>query len=1017
MADLYCVKLGETMRSTFAEKIKQYRYGDALLVLPNRFLLQKEQQKSVVRAVNMDYLPNEILRANKRDRFSMLSRRSQEMIIKKIIEDKNRTGQLQYLRHIAEEDSFAKIVTGFIGELSRAGTTSEEFTEVISAWERENDYGIKDEEIASIYSDYRKILEKNNWYDIDGLYRLATVEMQNPNSIIPWRALFFSDFYQFDQLQLDFIANIKDRCGVSIGIVGDTKNEELYGATVNVISDLIGRGFKVHKTSLRCERNEALEHFCLHWKNKVSVFDKEVNNIRVLEAASLENEMRIVLEDIKSRISEGTGCEDILLVVRKLDSYNGLRNLFDEYGIPTTLPRVTSFFAQPIVELLNCALNYAKNDHDVNVFCELLCSKFAKLLYNFDGEKIAELRTNRYFPSTKSLKEYLQNAGYVLDANSDIGKLIAWAANLPKYANAKEYCFRVRELIEEWRLPELFGESYKNKALMLEELKNGLLVEKICHEVLDEIEGVYKESKEAEKKIAIEEFHGIWEEIAKEKQVTLENGNWQGVCVLEAANVQGIYFKHIYIMGLREGEFPALKQENWLYNDNERSSFKMLGIDLKNSGSALVEDRFFFASVMAAATDSLSLSYYTDDEGGASGYLNELKQYYAENSLSVIAGNTNILDCWSEKQFVERLCELQQLNEKDKKWLAERVGSEYEFLRMLDKVRFAHKSSFQGGLNHELKKKIRTKIGECYSSSALEVYAFCPFKFLVERIWQIATWQEASDETEVVDQGDLYHASLARFFSKYIGKNIHAEAITKLESELQNCFISLCDEFLLAGKLKKTDFLEAEKQQIWAKLLRVMHAEIAYQKTLSIIRPNLLPAFVEWGFGNTKNGQAFSRTIDGEDAYFTGRIDRIDADEDFLFITDYKRTNGPAKKDFELGLDLQMPLYLLAAEEFFEKDKRKVLGGGYFSIETAERKNGHWCKEAEFLPWIKRGEEAWQEFLEKAVNNLFSCVRGIREADYYTEPKMQCPSYCPGIDICRYALSNDLQEEGCEADD
>ena len=87
MADLFCVKLGETMRGTFAEHVKQYAYGEALLVLPNRFLLQSEQQKGTVRAVNMDYLPNEILRANRRDRFEMLSSCSQEILVNKLIDD------------------------------------------------------------------------------------------------------------------------------------------------------------------------------------------------------------------------------------------------------------------------------------------------------------------------------------------------------------------------------------------------------------------------------------------------------------------------------------------------------------------------------------------------------------------------------------------------------------------------------------------------------------------------------------------------------------------------------------------------------------------------------------------------------------------------------------------------------------------------------------------------------------------------------------------------------------------
>lgn len=1017
MADLFCVRIGETMRSKFAEHIKQYAYGEALLVLPNRFLLQSEQQKGMVRAVNMDYLPNEILRANKRDRFAMLSRRSQEIIVRKLIDDKKNAGELRYLLNIADADSFAKIVTGFIGELSRAGTTAEEFADALSAWERKNCYGLKDEEISSIYNDYRKILKKNNWYDIDGLYRLATIELQRPDSIIPWQALFFSDFYQFDHLQLEFIAAIKDKCKVSIGIVGDLKNDELYGATLNTISDLVGRGFELHKVDTLIDRKEELQHFCLYWKDNKCVYEKNVENIRVFEATSSENEMRTVLEDIKREIYDGTNYEEILLVVRNLDSYNGLRNLFDEYGIPSTLPKITSFLAQPMVELINNLLNLAKNDYDVNIFCDLLCCNFAKLLYDFDGEKVTELRTKLYFPNSEQLKKYLNSNGYTIEANNDIGKLLNWAANLPAYAKTDEYCPLLRDLIKDWHLAERFGQYYKQGNLSLEELKNILLTEKICYEVLDEIEKVYKESKEAEKKIQIDDFSNIWREIASEKDVILENGNPQGVCVLEAANVQGIYYKHIYIMGLRENEFPSLKQENWLYNDNERNDLKMLGIDLKSSGSALLEDQFFFASSIAAATQSLTLSYYVDDEASASGYLNELKQYYKENSLQALTNKKDISDCWSEDQYVEKLCGLQGLAEKERNWLAERVGKDYEFRSSLDKVRFVKNSPYQGCLGNESKKKIRKSIGEYYSPSALELYASCPFKFMVSKVWQTAAWQEVSDETEAVDQGDLYHIVLARFFNRYLGKNISSEETSILESKLQEIFHSVCEEFLLLGKLKKTDFLDAELQQIWTKLLRVLTAEIAYQKDLSASRRNLLPAFVEWGFGTNKTGHAFFREIDGEKAYFIGRIDRIDVDEENLFITDYKRTKGPGKKDFEIGLDMQMPLYVLAAEEFFANDTRTLLGGGYFSIEAAQRKNGYWRKEAEFLPWLKKGSENWQAFLEKAEDNLASCVQGIRAANYYTEPKMQCPSYCPGIDICRYSLVSELQEEGSETDD
>lgn len=1008
MADLFCLRLGESMRSNFAEQAKQFGYGEALLVLPNRFLLQDIQKLGTVRAVNMDYLPNEILRANSRDRFTMLSRRSQEILVKNLIENKKKTGELHYLLKVAESDSFAKIVTSFIGELSRAGVTTEEFAEALNAWDRNNAYGLKDEEISSIYAGYRKILKKNSWYDIDGLYRLATLELKKPESNFPWSKLFFSDFYQFDRLQLDLIDALKDRCEVSIGIVGDTKNDKLYGATLNTISDLIGCGFQSHKVTDCSKRNASLEHFSLHWKNEVTVFEDKSIDIKVLEASGAEHEMRLVLERIKKQLTQNMACEDILLVVRNLDSYSGLRKLFEEYGIPTTLPRVTSFSAQPAVELLDNLLNFGLNSFDIDIFCNLLGCNFSKLLYAFDGESLLELRTRNFFSNSAQLREHLYDNGYI-QVDSGISELLEWADNLPGNATSGEYCLLLRNVIKGWSLAEKFGNYYKQDYLSLEQLKNSLLTEKTCYEVLDEIEKFYEESKEGQRKISLEEFIKIWREIGLEKKVVLEKGNSKGICVLEAPNVQGVLFKHIYVLGLREGAFPEIKQENWLYNDSERNMLKVLGVDLRTSGMALVEDQYFFASTVAAATKSVTFSYFVDDEAGVSGYLEELKRYYPEESLTSELVNPFESDYWSEQQFAQKLCRLNMLHEKERNWLVQRVGKDYEFRRDLDKTRFVIDSPYQGYLQGDIQKEARSHLSEYYNASALELYAFCPFKFLINRIWRTDVWQEVSDEIEATDQGDLYHVVLARIFTKYAQKNISVESMEIIEKDLNNIFDTVCDEFLLSGKITKTDFLEAEKQQIRSKLLRVLRMEKKYQEDLAHSHPKLLPAFLEWGFGKAN---PLCREIDDEKAYFVGRIDRIDSDGRNLFVTDYKRSYAPTKKDFEAGLDLQMPLYVLAAKESFENDERKVLGGGYFSVDGAVRKNGYWCDEAVMLPWVKRGEEDWYTFLEQAEDNLKKCVRGIRTGIYNTEPKGLCPKYCPGIDICRFSLANDFSEGG-----
>lgn len=1016
MSDLYCVKLGESMRSKFAEEIKQYAYGEALLVLPGRLLLQKEQEIGKVRAVNMDYLPNEILRANNRDHFVMLSRRAQEMLVKNIVEESAKAGELHHFQKLAETDAFIKTVTGFIGELARAGITAEEFEDVLSAWDRENEYGLKDEEISAIYSRYREMLINNNWYDMDGLYRLASFELENPQSIIPWHRLYFSEFYKFDQLQLEFIRALKDRCGVTIGIVGEADNDKLYGATLPTIGDLMGMGFKKHKVSEEIKREASLEHFCQHWKREVVVFDKPSVSIKILEATSAENEMRQVLESAKKRLTEGAAHEDILLVVRKLDVYNGFKNLFDEYGVPTTLPAVTGFFSHPLVELLNAFLHFAENSFDLKRCLDLLGCNFSKLLYAFDGEAISELVTKRYFANSRQLREYLLNQTEVAGAPS-IEILFNWAEKIPKAASCAEYCALVRAVLNGFGLAKQLGQRYQQGELSLEQLKNILATEKCCYAVLDEIENVYEESNQAKKRIGLTEFIKIWQDIGLEKNIVMEAGNPEGICVIEAANVQGMSFKHVYLLGLREGEFPAIKQENWLYNDQERKELKDLGVDLRNTGLALAEDQYFFASTIAAATETLTISYFADEQAGSSGYFEELRQYYKENLLAPEVMETEKIEYWSDSQFAQQLGSAENLGEREENWLLELVGTDYKLRRNLDRTRFSKGSPYQGSLGNGLQQMVQDKLGNRYSSSILETYAFCPFEFLINKIWRTEEWQEVTDEIDAVAQGDLYHEVLAKFFKEHLGSSITGESSEKIEKELRNIFDEVCDNFIALGRLKQTEFLESEKQQAWSKIVRVLRQEQTYQNSLKCSASKILPAYLEWGFGvSSSMTPALRREIDNEEVFFTGRIDRIDADENWLTVTDYKRSGVPTKNDMKSGLDLQMPIYLLAVNELLAHDERQVLGGGYFSIDAAERKNGFWRDDAQILPWVQRGAEDWPAFVEQAEDNLARCVRGIRSGDYPTVPAALCPNYCPGKDICRYSILN-LIAEGGEADD
>ena len=72
-----------------------------------------------------------------------------------------------------------------------------------------------------------------------------------------------------------------------------------------------------------------------------------------------------------------------------------------------------------------------------------------------------------------------------------------------------------------------------------------------------------------------------------------------------------------------------------------------------------------------------------------------------------------------------------------------------------------------------------------------------------------------------------------------------------------------------------------------------------------------VPVKIEWDFG--RNGSApLVLEVNGGKIYLNGRIDRIDSDGNGIFVTDYKRSQTPSGSELTAGLDLQIPVYLMA---------------------------------------------------------------------------------------------------------
>jgi ATP-dependent helicase/nuclease subunit B len=1004
MNTLYCLSLGETKRNEFIEEAQQYAYGEALFVVPGNYFRQLVKKQGTVRTVIMDYLPNEILRLNAKEKvYQRISRPAQEMLLKNIMQEMLETGKLTYFEPLALRDGFVKNLAAFIGELSRSGVAPEELSRAFAAWDnRPVRLQEKDKELTDLYSTYRERLQTRNLYDVDGLYRLAINMLETGTKSLPWKTLYFSEFYQFDDLQRDLLRALSKYCHIKIGIFYDGQRPELSKATLNAYGDLAGMNFQLVKEPAVVKRRASLSFLVDNWQ-KMGHKKIKPQNISLLEAASPENEMAGVITSIKNLLATGVNPQNIVVLVRSLADYAGFSDLFHVYGVPTSLPQVTSFSGQALPDFLVKLLKTAVNISNVENWQNLLATEFAGTLFHIDREKLEEAYNTKFFSTENSLLSFLKTNF----PQADIEEILAVVKDLGKKQTGNEFVKKISDALEQWNISGLAGKAYQENSLKLAQIKILAGCENFCQKILQDMELAFAQSGNDTTKISVEEFLALWLDMSKDATITLQKGNPKGIQVLEVANVQALTFTHVFLMGLREGVFPKIKFENWLYNDKERAVLHDLDINLQQTSANVATDRYFFGTALAMATEELHISYYADDTAGPSGYIEELGQYFQPDTWHAAKFSVSKANCAAKEELLKILAQAPEPGKRETQWLENEVGTDFSLKKTVDRKRWLLDSPYNGKIGG--KEEIPS-----LSASSLDLYVECPFKYLVSKEWKTAIWEPLTEEIKPTVSGDLYHLTLARFLGKHLQEDLSTldkKALTKeLLTDFQKEYTSLVQKGLIA----ETPLGLQEKKFYWSVLVKWLEVEIGYQSDETV---KLLPSQLEIGFGlaNSK-WPALKLTFDNKVTAFSGQIDRIDTDGKNYIITDYKSGSFPSGTDIVSGKALQLPLYVLALENLCHINKDNIWGAGYYALQESKRKSGMWNKEKEeALPWLSSGRsKSFGEVMEKAMANIAIIVQSIRKGSFPANPWKKCPAYCPGYDICRYRLNTvlNLSEEG-----
>ena len=686
-------------------------------------------------------------------------------------------------------------------------------------------------------------------------------------------------------------------------------------------------------------------------------------NIRIASCSNVRAESVWVGRVIRKLAKEhAMRYRDIAVVVPDINTYaHYIESAFTQYDIPYFLDRPRNMKTHPVTTMIGAALQAVQNGFALSDVLSFLKSDFAGIdpeavdvLENycraFDVQKSEWTRKKPWdFADTEDKKHYDEKQ---LDALRK--EAIKPLQNLRQNLNSQDtitagqFTQAIWQLLEElevqkkladWSASDTSDQVYGHRQLFAK------LVE-----LLDEMCGIFGEQEMAA---------GVWSTIFSDAlsvlTIKLIPPTLDQVLVGSIERSRHPDIKAIFLVGATQKQFPVpLGQENLLAEEDYRFAADS-ELELTNPyQNQLVHRQYLTYIAMTRASKYLFISHPLLDEKGASvvpwsgieqllSVFGDLEPFYPQGLAEgpeAIATDSELAQWLCASMGKDRGTELRnQKSEVRKEDIAAGVlermmGCGHESLEEVSRhVKTALAYDNAGALDAELTKRV-FQFPMTTSVTRLGTFAACPYQYFAKYILRLD--KRKLLRFEPMDIGIFYHAVLEMMFkSLHVQQKDWADAS---EAEL----VSLCEKTIAA-------FLENDVQ-IANFIRRNAHhryiIEAAGQTlkdfviTLREFRKASLfkQTAAELEFGPDKDIQLTIKRGPRPFISFRGKIDRLDiADIDGQtagVVFDFKRTSRSANFAKMLyGLDLQLPVYLLAIREKRGLTPLIPVGAFYLPIE------------------------------------------------------------------------------------
>ena len=853
-----------------------------------------------------------------------------------------------------------------IAELERALVTPQRFIAAMRTWVAQDDRGAVGyaNDLGGIYGEYVRELD-----------RLGRVDRE----LYAWRALdalraqpgrwgrdevFFYGFDDLTALERDAVETLSRIAGaqVTVSLTFEAGRTALL-ARAEAVQELRPLADRVVELPALDEHYAPESRLALHHLER-RLFESGPERIDpgpavgLLEAGSERAEAELVAGEALSLLRGGVPAGEIAVVHRTLGRAAPLlARVFAQYEIPLSSAHELPFSHTPLGRGL---LGAAR--------CALLDERQAGA-----ADLLAYLRAPGWLQRPEiadNLEAELRREGQLSAAAArrrlgwSLGELDALAAAADP---GSELCRLARRL---------FAAPHRGLAAVLAP------EEELDARALAKVVGALDEVAELGQRLSGGELIELLGELTVRAEA---RGGPDEVLLAEPLEIRARRFRAVFVCGLQEGEFPLPgRPEPFLSDEHRRELAACSGLRLRAHDDALARERYLLYASVSRATERVVLSYRSSDEEGnlalPSPFIADVEELFHHE--------------WPQRRGRRLLA--------DVIWTAAQAPTPRERARSLAATRAP-----AAGDEPEPERRLgerglgRLRHTQIVSAGALEAYAECPVKWLVERELRP---EPLEPEPEPIARGNLIHEALERLLSE-LGGPVTPASLHRARVILDRVLADLADG-------PGTKLGAARPEIVRAGALRAIEADLRrYLVHEARGGGDWTPLGLELRFGFTDGERPSLPALElghgPERVRVRGMIDRVDIDgRGRGLVRDYK--SGAPRADFPAARwspdrRLQVALYLVVVRELMGL---KPVAGFYQPLRGDDlRARGMFVEGIDVgvnaLATDAREPDAFDAELDDAIARAITLAAALRAGELTPCPETCSRDGCAYPGICR----------------